>query len=237
MINDLINSLTQSTELHLLAALLLGFLVAINPCQIAISLSALTALANRNDPQQFLRKSVAFSLGRMTLYLSLGGILFFMFHFAEINVLSFYSDKVSGIVERFTPYFVAFVGMFFLVRALHRHHHNGSCHNSSKVIDRNKSVGPFVLGMMLAVLFCPESAVMFFGMMMPLAVVSKFGLLVIALFAIAAVIPLIAIAYICKFSIEKGLQWENRLEVVQYRINLIAAILLIILSVILFIWG
>ncbi len=233
--NDLMNTLTQSTELHLLAALLLGVLVAVNPCQIAISLSALTALADRNrDPKLFMEKAVVFVSGRMSLYLILGIILFYVFRTVGINIKEFYSEKVADLVEYSMPFIVALLGLFFLFRAINKHHHNDNCHNSRSMIKKNKRTGVFLLGFLLAFLFCPESAVLFFGMTIPLVIMSKYGLLILIIFSVAAVLPIVAIAYVCKFSMEKALLWERKLENAQFIINLCSSALLIALAVLLF---
>ena len=235
MINDLMNIFSQSTEFHLLAALLLGILVAVNPCQIAISLSALTALADKNhDSKVFMEKSVVFALGRMSLYLLLGSTLYLLFKIVGLNVKEFYSQNIAVIVEDCMPFIVAAFGVFFLIRALNKHHHNDNCHNSGSLIKKNKRSGVFFLGFILAFLFCPESAVLFFGMTLPLSIISKFGLLLLLLFSIAAVVPILLIAYACKFSMEKAVQWEIKLERVQYVINLVSSVLLILIAVILF---
>ncbi len=235
MIDSLINTLTQSTEFHLLAALLLGFLVALNPCQIAICLSALSSLADRNnDPKAFMEKSVVFAMGRMTLYFALGTALYFVYKVIGVNIIDFYSKDVAQLIETWMPFLVAAFGVFFLIRALTKHHHSDKCHNSGNLIKKNKKSGVFVMGVLLAFLFCPESAVLFFGMMIPLTLVSKFGLLLLLLFTVAAVVPVVAVAYLCKFSMQKTMVWEKRLEDAQYWINLVSSVLLLATSVVLF---
>lgn len=238
MINNLMNTFTQSTELHLLAALFLGILVALNPCQIAICLSALSSIAGRNnEPKAFMEKAVVFVLGRMTLYLLLGIALYLIYKFVGINVLDFYSKDVAAIVESWMPFVVAVLGIFFLIRALTAHHHNGKCHNSGRMIRKNKKSGVFILGFLLAFLFCPESAVLFFGLMLPLSVVSPFGLILLLVFTLAAVVPVLGIAYLCKFSMEKTHAWQKRLEDAQFWINLGFSVLLLIYSLSLFFAG
>ena len=235
--NDLYYSLVQSTELHLLAAILLGLLIAINPCQIAISLSALASIVNRNsnEPAFFMRKVIYFTLGRVSFYLLTGIILFFLVRYAKINSEFFYSERIAVFIDRWIPFITAFLGIVFLIRALHNHHHNDKCHNSGNLIKKNKNTGVFLLGFILASLFCPESAILFFGMMLPLSFVSKLGFLLLPIFCIAAAIPIVLIAYICKLSIEKSIQWETRLENIQFYINIISAVSLLTITILLLI--
>ena len=236
MINDLINNLIQSTEYHLLAAFLLGFLLAVNPCQIAISLSAISAIANnQTEPKMILKKSVYFALGRLTLYLLLGTVSYYLVRFIGVNMNNVYSAKITNTIEFILPYAMAALGIFFLIRALYRHNHNDTCHNSGKMIRKNKDAGVFLLGFILAILFCPESAVVFFGIMIPLTVMSDLGLILLLLFSITAVIPIVLIAYLCKLSLEKTNKWENKLENIQCKITIISSILLFVIAVVLFI--
>ncbi len=181
-----------------------------------------------------LKKSIIFAMGRMTLYLILGTASYFLARFIGLNMKNIYSEKITAAIELFVPFVIAVLGVFFLIRAIHRHHHNDTCHNSGKMIKKNKNAGVFMLGFILALLFCPESAVFFFGIMIPLTTMSDLGLLLLPVFSITAVLPVIIIAYLCKLSLEKTNMWENRLEKIQYKINLISSIILLFTAVILF---
>ena len=68
-LEEILNNLSQSTDLPLLTALLLGLTVALNPCQLAITISALTYLANNDKYHRvFFIRSFLYALGRMTTY-------------------------------------------------------------------------------------------------------------------------------------------------------------------------
>ena len=64
-IHTLTDTLLQSTDLPLLAAFALGILVALNPCQLAISISAL-AYEYRNGKR--LTDGIIYALGRTVTY-------------------------------------------------------------------------------------------------------------------------------------------------------------------------
>lgn len=69
-----IHELTQSAELPLLAALLLGILVALNPCQLAINVSALTYMSRRTEEKnRLLLKGIVYAAGRVLHILFLDG--------------------------------------------------------------------------------------------------------------------------------------------------------------------
>lgn len=231
---ECLNNLLQSTEFPLLTAVLLGLLVAINPCQIAICMSALTAFVqNDTDERHFMHNAWFFSAGRAVLYVVLAlllvGVLCFTGHKLQNEKL----HEMTEWVENILPFALLAIGLFFLYRGFHKHHHTDSCHNSGNLIKKNKTAGAFVLGMLLALLFCPESAFMYFGMMIPL-VVATGSLIPLLLFSIAAVAPLVVVAYICKMSLKKTNQFESKLEKMQVWINFISGVILILLAFLLF---
>lgn len=231
---DIINNFIQSTELNLLTAFLLGLIVAVNPCQVAICLSAMAVMLEREDGKHLMRKTLVFVSGRAILYFGLGIILLLLYKGAGLAFDKVYSDTLSQWVEMLMPYLTIVLALFFIFRALHHHHHSGSCHNSGNIIRKNKNIGIFLMGVLLALIFCPESAVLYFGVMMPMATASNWSILLIAVFAISAVIPIVAFASICTFSIKKTHQWERKLERIQFLINLVSGILLLIMGVLLF---
>jgi sulfite exporter TauE/SafE len=70
-IDDILHSLLQSADLPLLAAFALGLLVALNPCQLAISISAL-AYEYRNGKK--LIDGIIYAFGRTLTYTLLGWV-------------------------------------------------------------------------------------------------------------------------------------------------------------------
>jgi threonine/homoserine/homoserine lactone efflux protein len=61
--------------------------------------------------------------------------------------------------------------------------------------------GVLLLGVVFALAFCPYSGVLYFGMLMPLAVSSASGLYLPLVFAIATGIPVIIFAWLIAFSL------------------------------------
>jgi len=63
--------------------------------------------------------------------------------------------------------------------------------------------GSFMLGAILALAFCPFSAVLFFGMLIPLAISAGDGIIIPSIFAIATGLPVIIFSFILVYSINK----------------------------------
>ena len=222
-IEEILNHMMQSADLPLLTAFLLGLVVALNPCQLGISISALTYLAKDDTHQyHFLVRGVLYSLGRMTTYAVLGWVLMFVVS-SGMKIAGL--QQVLSKTEDVVPYLLIAFALFFFYRAFHRHHHHDSCHHSKQMIQAHGRLGAFVLGLLLAFAFCPESAVFFFGMMLPLSIGSPFGWLVPLLFSIAAIIPVLVIVYFIRLTMmSSARRFEHKMEMFQTIVNIVSAI-------------
>lgn len=230
---DILNRLLQSTDLPLLTALLLGLMVALNPCQLAINISALTYLANHDKYHRvFFVRAALYALGRMATYSVLGWMLMFVVsNGLRIDAIQSLLSKAEGVV----PYLLLLLSAFFLYRAFHQHHRHDSCHNNKQIIRAHGKMGAFVLGLLLAFAFCPESAVFYFGMMLPLGLTSHVGWLVPLFFSLSAVIPFFIIAYFIRQTmLSSAKRFEHRMELFQRAINMISAFLFALMAIWLF---
>lgn len=233
-IEDFLNEMMQSADLPLLTAFLLGLVVALNPCQLAINISALTYLAKDESHQcHFLVRGVLYSFGRMMTYTILGwALMFVVSNGMKIDGLQNVLSKAEDVI----PYILIALALFFLYRAFHQHHHHDSCHNSKQIIQANGRFGAFVLGLLLAFAFCPESAVFFFGMMLPLSISSHIGWLIPLFFSIAAIIPVLVIVYFIRLTMmSSARRFEHKMEVFQTIVNIVSALVFIMLAIWIFV--
>ncbi len=222
-LNELLNTYVQSTDLPLLTALVLGVLVAFNPCQLSINISAL-AYINRNG-----RGGIEYAIGRSITYTILGWTLMCLTgggkNINGISVILSYGEVVL-------PYVILAVGLYLLFRAFHHHeHHDDNCHNCGQLIKRNGPLGSLILGMTLAFAFCPESAIFFFGILLPLSMTSEVGALLPPTFAIGACIPVVMIAWAMRKAVSKAEKLSRHFEHFQQVLNGITGVLFIIIAI------
>ena len=228
-IDDILNTLLQSADLPLLAAFALGVLVALNPCQLAISISAL-AYEYRNGKK--LLDGIIYALGRTLTYTLLGWVTMCLIGGGS-NVAGL--QNVLSMAEVIVPYVLIGIGIYLIYRAFRRHHHHGDdCHNSGRIIKRNGPLGSLVLGMTLAFAFCPESAIFYFGMMIPLSISSSVGAMVPLIFGLAASIPVIIIAWLMNKAVNGAAKLSHGFEHFQQWLNGITGILFILIAILLF---
>ena len=228
-INDILHTLLQSADLPLLAAFALGILVALNPCQLAISISAL-AYEYRNGKK--LIDGIIYAFGRTLTYTLLGWVTMRLIGGGS-NVAGL--QNVLSMAEVAVPYVLIVLGIYLIYRAFRKHHHHGDdCHNSGRIIKRNGPLGSLVLGMTLALAFCPESAIFYFGMMIPLSISSNVGAIVPLVFGLAASIPVIVIAWLMHKAVNGAAKLSHGFEHFQQWLNGITGVLFILIAILLF---
>lgn len=227
--NQILSNISQSTDLPLLAASALGLLVALNPCQLAICVSALTYEYRQGKT---FADIIMYTLGRTATYTLLGWITMCLIGGGK-NIVPM--QNVLSLAEKGVPFLLILIGIFLLIRGFHRHQHNGkTCHNSGKIIKRNAPLGSFVLGMALALILCPESAIFYFGMMIPLSISSSIGILVPLTFGISASLPTIVVAWFMKKAMDKAETISTKFEHFQQWLNIVTGLLFISIAILLF---
>lgn len=227
-INDILHTLLQSADLPLLAAFVLGVLVALNPCQLAISISAL-AYEYRNGKR--LMDGLIYAMGRAVTYTLLGWITMCLIGGGK-NVTGL--QTLLSMAEVAVPYVLIVIGLYLLYRTFHHHHHDGeSCHNSGRIIKRNGPLGSLILGMTLALAFCPESAIFYFGMMIPLSISSQVGAIVPLVFGLSASLPVIVIAWLMHKAMNGAEKFYRGFEHFQQGLNGVTGILFLVIATLL----
>lgn len=229
-LNHIADTLLQSSDIPLLTAFVLGILVALNPCQLAISVSAL-AYEYRNE--KGMKCGIMYALGRAITYSLLGWVILCLIGGGR-NIDGI-RDTLSY-AEVVVPYVLIVLGLYLLYRALFYHHHDsGECHKSSRRIRRNGPLGSLFLGMTLALAFCPESAIFYFGMMIPLSISAHAEAIIPLIFALSASLPVVVIAWIMHKAISSAEHFTRHFERFQQWLNAITGILFIAIAVLMLI--
>ena len=84
-----------------------------------------------------------------------------------------------------------------------------------------------LLGVLFAMAFCPTSGVFYFGMLIPMSVTANAGWLLTILFAIATALPVLAVAWLLAFSVEKVGEFYGKLRTIQKWLNIIVGAIFI----------
>ena len=171
-------------------ALWLGILTSISPCPLATNIAAVSFVGRRvGRPRQILLAGSLYTLGRSLTYLALGMLLVGSIQSAPqmSHVLQKYMNKIIGPI-------LILVGMFLLGML----QVNLSGPGISEVMQRRVETGGVwgagVLGMFFALSFCPVSAALFFGSLIPMAIMRRSGVLLPSLYGVGTSLPVFMFA-------------------------------------------
>jgi cytochrome c biogenesis protein CcdA len=177
-------------------AIWLGLLTAVSPCPLATNLAATAYLSRRVDSRQrAITGALAYTFGRVAAYGVIAGLL--PMGLASAPALS------QGLQRWMTPLLgplLILTGMVLLdLLPLPVRLSFSSQSSAEKWASRGLS-GEIMLGFLFALSFCPVSAALFFGSLIPLAVGSGRIVLPVTFYGIGTATPVAAFALIMIFS-------------------------------------
>ena len=113
----------------------------------------------------------------------------------------------------------------------HSHRHQDSCESQARRFHFGGLTGAFLLGAIFALSFCPTSAAIYFGILIPLSAKAAWGYVLPVVFAIATSIPVIIVAWLVAYSMNNLGRFVGRLQAFQRWFNLFVAVLFILIGI------
>jgi len=163
----------------------LGILTSISPCPLATNLVAISFISRDvGSPARVLWTGLLYTLGRTLTYAALGSLLVgSVLSIPQVSLaLQYWMNRLLGPI-------LVLVGMFLL--GLLRFNFSTSLMSNS-LQDRAQSWGTWgagLLGMIFALSFCPVSAALFFGSLIPLSLKAGSQIALPALYGIGTGLP------------------------------------------------
>lgn len=181
-----------NTDIAFMAALFLGFIGSVAPCQISANVAAITYFGNRQFQEKLSWPETAmYILGKMAVFSILGAIfwLFGQQISKEFIPMFAFSRKLLGPL-------IILIGLFLLGWIRLPFQIGVRFSDSLKRLSERvggKS-GAFLLGTAFSLGFCPTMFVLFFGSVMPLAFQSSYGMILPLIFAVGTAMPFLLFA-------------------------------------------
>lgn len=222
-----LQNLLDSSTVPALTALLVGLLTALSPCPLATNIAAIGYISRDiGDRRRIFARGIAYTLGRVLSYTMLGVVLLYLLlrsidTFGLQSVIAEYGSLVIG------PMLVV-VGVLMLFG--HKLRLPGVNAGGGERLAKRGYWGALLLGVLFALAFCPSSGVLYFGVLIPLAMQSTAGWLLLVVFAVATAVPVLVVAWVIAFSMNKIGRVYDRLQSVQRWLNLIVGVLFIIIG-------
>jgi len=192
----------------LLSALWFGILTSISPCPLATNIAAISFLSKKiNHPRYVIISGIAYTLGRVSTYMTIGILIITSLVGIPViaNFLQQNMHKILG------PLLIL-VGLFLIgIIKLHFAGFSLSHEKQNQLADSGLK-GAFMLGVIFALSFCPISAGLFFGSLIPLALNSNFSIVYPVVFGVGTGLPVMISALAITSGVGAASYWFKKLS-------------------------
>lgn len=190
------------------SALWLGILTSISPCPLATNIAAVSFVGKRlSNPRQVFLAGLLYTLGRALTYLVLGMILV-----SSLLSIPYVSHTLQNYMNKLLGPILIVAGMV-LLELIHLNLSGSKI--SERMSKRVESMGGIwgasLMGVVFALSFCPLSAALFFGSLIPLALKYESGVIIPAIYGVGTGLPVLVFAALIALGARSVGQAYNRL--------------------------
>lgn len=193
----------------LIASFFIGLMMAISPCPLTTNITAIAYVSRRIESSRHtLLVGFLYTLGLMTTYVSIASLIVYMG--LRTQGIALFLQRYGGLL--LGPLLV-FIGLVMLgIIKLDFIKMPAGTEKLKKDLAERGYLGGFLLGVVFALAFCPFSAVLYFGMLIPLALKTGDAIMVPAVFALATGLPVIVFSFLLVSGV-------NRLAVIMHKLE------------------
>ena len=179
-----------ASEIGVLSALWLGILTSISPCPLAANIAAISYVGrNVGSPAKTLLAGVLYSTGRIVAYVALGAAAVW----SLMSVVDA-SRFLQGTFSRLLGPMLIVVGLILFGVIRINIQGRGVSDRMRQRVDRAGLWGALPLGVVFALAFCPVSAALFFGSLVPLAIENRSPVVLPMFFGLGTGLPVVVFA-------------------------------------------
>ncbi len=216
-----IYEIIHTVNAPLLAAFLVGLLASIGPCPLATNVAAVGYTARQfSDPRAVIAAGLLYTLGRAMAYGLVGLVVL-----AAGGQVGRLAGGLQDAADVGLGPLLILVGLV-LLDVIRPGLGGGSAWLATvqERVAQWRGVGAFLLGFTFALAFCPYSAAIFFGILMPLAFSSALGFALPLVFGIGTGVPVLALGLPLALGVERAATGLNRLSQVERAVRKLAAL-------------
>ncbi|MDA3836670.1 MAG: aromatic aminobenezylarsenical efflux permease ArsG family transporter [Nanoarchaeota archaeon] len=212
----------------LVAAFFIGLMTALSPCPLATNITAIAYVSKKIDNgKKTLLTGLFYTLGRMFIYVLIASLIVYVG--INIQLISLSLQKYGGII--LGPLLII-IGLVMLnIIKLPSLKSGKRIEKIKEKLSEKGYLGSFLLGALFALAFCPFSAVLFFGMLIPLALKYSDAFLIPSIFSLATGLPVIIFAFILAFSVSKLGKIMNKAQTFEKQMRYLIAIVFFIVGI------
>jgi cytochrome c-type biogenesis protein len=184
------------------SAIWLGVLTSISPCPMVTNIAAIFFIGRHvTVTYQVLLSGLLYTFGRILAYVALGALIV-----RGILSIPGASNFLQGYMNKIIGPLLILAGMFLLELIQINVSVSISGERMQKHVAKRGIWGAGILGMLFALSFCPVSAALFFGSLIPLSIKYRSDLLLPLLYGIGTGLPVLVFAIL----VAMGAGWVGR---------------------------
>jgi len=208
-------------------ALWLGILTSISPCPLATNIAAVSFLSKRiTHPVLVFISGLSYTLGRMVAYAALGWIIISsLLSVPQVaQFLQKYMTRALGPILIMTGLvLLELIKMNLRGISLSEKHQNALVGSGAP--------GAFVLGVIFALAFCPVSAALFFGSLIPLALNSKTGTTLPFIYGVGTGLPVLVFSLGIALGVTSLTRWFHKVMKLEIYVRKITGAIFILVGI------
>jgi cytochrome c-type biogenesis protein len=190
------------------AAFWLGFLTAISPCLMATNVAAITFIARKVNNTRYALLSGLFYIGGQALAYVLMSMLIVTSLLSKPLVSLWLQDYMTRLLGP-----ILIITALFLLELLTFHFGSGRLKQEAQ--QRAEKGGLWVaslLGIVFAMSFCPTTAALFFGSLIPLAITHESSVVLPLIYALGVAVPVLIFALLITLASHRVGQLFQRVQ-------------------------
>jgi cytochrome c-type biogenesis protein len=206
------------------SALWLGILTSISPCPLASNVAAISFLSKKiTHPALVFISGLAYTFGRMVSYAILGWII--ISSLLSVPQVAQFLQKYMG--RALGPLLIV-TGLILLGIINIRLPGLSLSQKQNNKLAEAGAPGAFFVGFIFALAFCPISAALFFGGLIPLALNSKMGVVLPFIYGVGTGLPVFAFAVAIALGVTSLSRWFHGLTRLEYYTRKIVGVIFIV---------
>jgi len=216
----------DTDSIPLSSAIWLGILTSVSPCPLASNIAAVSFISRDiTGAGRVLRSGALYVAGRVMCY----GFIAFAVSASLLNVprisqtLQLYMPKLLGPVLLLSG-IILMEWIPLAMPGLSLHHKT-----AGRLKDKGM-LGAVLLGFLFALAFCPVSAALFFGSLIPLALAEKSPLLLPGVYGIGTGLPVLAFALLICFSAHNIGKYFHAVTKIEYWVRRATGIVFLVIG-------
>lgn len=207
-------------------ALWFGILTSISPCPLATNIAAISFVSYRFANKGIvLLSGILYTIGRSITYIVIG----FLIVESLVNI-PLLSDFLQRYINKILGILLIITGMFLLELIKINLPSLSILEKAQKRLDEAGIIGSLLLGASFALAFCPVSAALFFGGLIPLAIKAKSSFVLPLAYGVGSSLPVLLFAVLVAVG-------SNYINVVYHKVNKIESYTKMITGVIFILVG